>query len=152
MSTWLISALAAAFASALAGMLAPEGKTKQYVTFAISALLLLTLLAPLPGMRGLGESLGELFQEITEAGGEQTDDGAALETVMQAAEQALLDTVRRELGLSEDALDLALEYAVGGDRPILCGVTVYVGDVATGERVRALLERELGVKCEVIVS
>ena len=149
MRGWLASVTAAAVVSALAQMLAPEGKTRRYVSFALAAVLLISILAPLPSADRLTDALGELLSGIGEESEENKD--AALETTVRAAELALRDAVCGELGLSPDTLSLTLRYEDRDGTLHLLGVSARVGDPLTGERVRAVLERETGVKCEVIV-
>ncbi len=150
MRGWLASVTVAAVVSVIAEMLSPEGKTKRYVSFALSAVLLLALLAPLPRANELGDALGELLSGIGEESAAEGD--AALEVTVRAAELALRDSVCNELKLSSDALSLSLRYEAAGESLRLLGVSARVRDPVTGERVRTVIERETGVKCEVIVS
>lgn len=150
MRSWLSSVAVAAVVSVLADLVAPEGKTKRYVSFALAAVLLLALLAPLSEVGGLGDALGDLFSGIGEESAAEGD--SAVKATVSAAEIALRDSVCAELKLPQDSLTLSLRYEAKGDSLRLLSVSARVPDSATGERVRAVVERETGVTCEVIVS
>ena len=149
MKEWLASVMAAAVTAALAELLAPDGKTRRYVSFALAAVLLLALLAPLAGSEELID--GALGALDFSAAAPMTDQSAAADAVVRASEAALAEAARRELGIREGALRVSLSYTVDDGELRLTGVRAYLSALAPTESLRRYLERETGVECEVIV-
>ncbi len=150
MREWLASVMAAAVTAALAELLAPEGKTRRYVSFALAAILLLVLLAPLAGSEELIDTALDALDFSADA--PAGDGNAAADAVMRASETALSEAARRELGLGEGTLRVSLSYTVDAGEVRLTGVKAYVSAFTPTESLRRYLERETGVKCEVIAS
>lgn len=148
MREWLASVMAAAVTAALAELLAPDGRTRRYVTFALAVVLLLVLLAPLLGSEELiGAVEDALDFSMTEVEG---DGDASAAVVISAGEAALGEAARRALGLKEGELRVSLSYAVEGGELRLTGVRAYLTRPVLRESVRSYLARETGVECEVI--
>ena len=136
--------MTAAILSALLELLAPEGKMRRYVSFAIASLLLIVLLSPLGELRYDLADLGSLFEGI------ESEDGlngeAADDAVLSLAETALAEHIADRFSL--DLSEISLELFYGAGQGELC-LRLLLPPDAPLEAIASYLKNETSLVCEV---
>ena len=136
--------MTAAILSALLELLAPEGKMRRYVSFAIASLLLIVLLSPLGDLRYDFADLGSLFEGI------ESEDGlngeAADDAVLSLAETALAEHIADRFSL--DLSEISLELFYGAGQGELC-LRLLLPPDAPLEAIASYLKNETSLVCEV---
>ena len=136
--------MTAAILSALLELLAPEGKMRRYVSFAIASLLLIVLLSPLGELRYDLADLGSLFEGI------ESEDGlngeAADNAVLSLAETALAEHIADRFSLALSEISLELFYGAGQGE--LC-LRLLLPPDAPLEAIASYLKNETSLVCEV---
>ena len=144
MREWITRVMTAAILSALLELLAPEGKMRRYVSFAIASLLLIVLLSPLGELRYDLADLGSLFEGI------ESEDGlngeAADNAVLSLAETALAEHIADRFSLALSEISLELFYGAGQGE--LC-LRLLLPPDAPLEAIASYLKNETSLVCEV---
>ena len=136
--------MTAAILSALLELLAPEGKMRRYVSFAIASLLLIVLLSPLGELRYDLADLGSLFEGIASEDG--LNGEAADDAVLSLAETALAEHIADRFSLALSEISLELFYGAGQGE--LC-LRLLLPPDAPLEAIASYLEKETSLVCEV---
>lgn len=138
--------LLTAAVSALASALAPEGKTKKYVQFALSCLTLLILLSAIP-------DLGTLLPDLPETGETDSNGECAETAVLGATEQGLATAVCGEFSLPGGAVTVTVFSEGSGDSFTLKSVSAVLNTEHSVYRdaVERYLREATGLECEVTV-
>ena len=131
----LSSILLVAAAANAGAALAPRGKTRRTVLFAVSLATLLALLLPVLSAVGEVPALPDLsFEEYGEiAEGDPTD------RIARIAEGALFDEIARRFGVTPRAVGITLPE---GDRPGVIRVTLAERDAGMKGKIAAWLAGE----------
>ena len=146
MREWIARVMTAAVLSAVLELLAPEGKMRRYVSFGIAAVLLVVLLSPLGGIRDSIALLPPLFDVESESEGEAE---AADEAMLSLAETALAEHLAERFALDVSAICPTLSFGEGR-RTMQLSLILPKG--APIDEIRAYLESETSLECEVIIE
>lgn len=147
MKEYLATVLLTAASAAILSLLSPAGKTRRYVSFALSVAVMLALLAPLASSRDLSALIPELGDI------EMPPLDTAEDLVLHEAERALTEEIARTLSIPEEAISIELSGQGQGEAFRIASVTArlsreYASYLAA---VSQYLRREVNSKCEVSV-
>lgn len=134
--------MTAAALSALLELLAPDGRMRRYVSFALASVLLLALLSPLGGTR---LDIPSLFPSLDPALPSDQDTSGSL--VLSLAEDALVSHLAERFSLDGSQIKASLSF--GEDRESLF-LRLVLPSTAPIEEISAYLTEHTKLSCEVI--
>jgi len=140
---YLVTLITVCSVTAIASAVAAEGKSKKYVNFVLSVVVLLVLIAPLTKWDALPFDLPLPDSTTAEATGD---------AVFRVTETALKQEIAASFSLDPDTVTVTVRGHVGDTAAVEAVTVALRGDAVrhVGE-IRAYLAREIRGNCEVTV-